>query len=244
MREIKDLDKSFERVFVTGDIHGEIIDLEDRVESMMATKNDLLILLDDCGFYYDSYFADEGKIASTDYDKLVRASKLPCTILCVQGNHEQPFKEMSAKRVKIFDGEGYCREGVYFAENGTEFHINGKSFLVVGGACSVDRNVRFTYREPWFENEELTQSEFDEIIKKTMGKSYDFVLTHTVPYEDIPKEALLSGGNLYTNDNHTERNLQTIKENISFGKWYAGHFHINKYDEKLHILFEDYEQII
>lgn len=240
----KDLDRNFNRVFVTGDIHGDMVDLEQRVESMGADKDDLVVLLGDCGFYFDSFYADEGRIAKTDYDKLVRASKLPCTILCVQGNHEQPFKEMCATKVKVLGGDGYVREGIYFAKNGTELLLNGKRVLVVGGASSVDKNYRLSNRWPWFEHEEMSPQEFAEVIERVKGRHFDFVFSHTVPFKDMPLEAFLKIDYAYTNGNATEWFLQTIKENITFGDWYAGHFHVEKSIENVHILYYDYRQII
>lgn len=236
-----DLIKNINRVFITGDIHGDVKDFADRVESMMSTKDDLVIILGDCGFFYNCYYPGS---EFRDESRRKFAKKLPCTILCVQGNHEQPFKEMEAEKVKIFDGEGYYRDGIYFADNGTEFSIKDKCFLILGGACSIDRKQRLDYGYPWWDNEELSQQEFDKIIVKTQGKHYDFILSHTVPYEDMPREAFIELEFAYTNDNFTEKNLQTIKNNVSYGMWYAGHFHIDKLLDKLRFYCYMWEQIL
>jgi hypothetical protein len=81
-------------------IHGNVEDLSERVDAMAADEEDLLIILGDCAFFYNCYFKNSDP---RDYKRQKEAANLPCTILCIQGNHEQPFKEMDAERVKIFD---------------------------------------------------------------------------------------------------------------------------------------------
>lgn len=236
-----DLTRTFDRVFVTGDIHGDMLDLQDRVESAGAGENDLMILLGDCGFFFSCYY--EGS-AYRDEARRKHAAKMPCTFLCIQGNHEQPFAQMDAEPVRIYEGDGYYRDGVYFAANGTSFTIGGKRFLAVGGACSIDRQWRLDYGYPWWEREELSQEEFDRILERTEGERYDFILTHTAPYEDMPREAFIKIENAYTNQNSTERNLQRLKAQIEYQTWYAGHFHIDKIAGNIHFLYTMWERLI
>ena len=42
-------------------------------------------------------------------------------------------------------------------------------------------------------------------------------------------------------DKTTEHWLDTIEEKLSYKKWYAGHFHTDKWTEKLTLLFETVE---
>ena len=69
------------RVFIKGDLHGEIEELE-RIATLIPkpTKRDLLIVLGDFGVI----FADE----KTSFDNLLRVAKLPYTLAFVDGNHE------------------------------------------------------------------------------------------------------------------------------------------------------------
>lgn len=46
-----EFNRQFNRIFVTGDIHGDILDLANRVARIPdVSKDDLLIILGDCGF--------------------------------------------------------------------------------------------------------------------------------------------------------------------------------------------------
>ena len=50
------MNKQFNRIFVTGDIHGDMNDLADRVAHIGdTTKDDLFIILGDCAFFYSVY---------------------------------------------------------------------------------------------------------------------------------------------------------------------------------------------
>lgn len=232
---------SFNRVFVTGDIHSELEDLSMRLLTLgETTKDDLLIILGDCGFFYNCYY---DKI-ERDHARQRAAAKFPITILCIQGNHEQPFKEMLAKRCDIFGTKGWESNGIFFADNGAILNINGKTALVVGGAYSVDKERRETWGYPYWENEELSLEEFDAIVSKVRGKHFDFILSHTCPYDQMPQEAFLRFVNQDLLENRTECALARIKTVAKYDDWYCGHFHIDKDDGRLHFLFKNVVQIM
>lgn len=234
------------RVFVTGDIHGDVEEFVSRVEKMGAKENDVVVILGDCGFFYDTFYASEGKVAKSDFDRMQKAAALPCFVLCVQGNHEVPFDEMpTAEPISLFGGEGYIAYGVLFAKNGTTLSFGDKTALVLGGAVSIDRFVREYERRPWFPNEEVSQERFDEIFRSVRGKKFDFVFSHTTALSDVPpSEAFDDFPDPYYHGHHTEKNLERIKESIEYGCWYAGHYHVEMEIEKLHVLYKNWEQIV
>ena len=238
---LKTFNKQFDRVFVTGDIHGDVFDLEARVAKIGdATKDDLLIILGDIAFFYSLFHNDAAK----DTARRAYAANLPITLLCVQGNHEQPFCEMDAERIKLLGGDGYERDGIYFASNGTTLDINGNSCLVVGGAYSVDKPWRLLRGNAWWQNEELTDAELLDIQAATKGKRFDFVLTHTCPFNFLPREMFLAEIDQSRVENRTEKALQMIHDSIKFGKWFCGHFHTDKFDGKIEFFYKGIKQII
>ena len=97
---------------------------------------------------------------------------------------------------------------------------------------------------PWFEHEEISQERFDEILNEVSGKEFDFVFSHTTALSDMPKDAFCDFSDPYWNDFHTEKNLERIKNAISYGCWYAGHYHVERQYEKLHILYHNWERIV
>jgi len=49
---MKTYNRQFNRIFVTGDIHGDVFDLEKRIAKISdTTKDDLLIILGDIAFF-------------------------------------------------------------------------------------------------------------------------------------------------------------------------------------------------
>jgi len=237
---MKKFDKTFNRVFVTGDIHGDMNDLTSRVAYIGdATKDDLLILLGDIGFFYSVFFGKQNK----DFERQKFAAELPITLLCVQGNHEQPFKEMAAERIKLLGGDGYESNGIYFAANGTTLNINGRKCLVIGGAYSVDKPWRLERGHGWWDGEELSGAELEGIFEAVKGQKFDWILTHTCPLNFMPREMFLSYFDQSKVENRTENALQRIHDAIDFERWYCGHFHTDKVDGKVELFYRSVKQI-
>ncbi len=155
-----------------------------------------------------------------------------------------PYKEMPAERIKLFGGDGFESKGIYFADNGAELSINGKSFLCIGGAYSVDKDIRLLRGYAWWEQEELTDAELDEIVNRVAGKKYDYVLTHTCPYSNLPREVFLPGVDQSKILNRTEKALDRIKDSIEFTRWYCGHYHTDKVDGKVTFLFGGLVEVV
>ena len=238
---MKNLDRKFNRIFVTGDIHGDVRDLWERICTVHdASKDDLLIILGDCGLFYYHFYGSTKK----DYLRQAAASELPITILCIQGNHEVPFKEMPAEKVRLFGGNGYESNGIYFADNGTILNINDKRCLIVGGAYSVDKPWRLERGNAWWENEELTEAELDSIFDAVNGKEFDFIFTHTCPHNFMPREMFLSFVDQSSVENRTEKALQRIHDVVKFNHWYCGHFHADKIDGKIEFFYRSLKRIL
>jgi 3-oxoacid CoA-transferase subunit A len=238
---MKEFNKKFNRIFVTGDIHGDVRDLWERICRIPdASKDDLLIILGDCGFFYYHFFGNVKK----DFLMQQAAAELPITILCIQGNHEVPFKDMPAERIKLFGGAGFESNEIYFADNGTTLTINNKTFLVIGGAYSVNKEIRILRKYGWWEHEELTDAELAEIENQVKGKKYDYVITHTCPYNNLPREVFLAEVDQSKVENRTEKVLQKIHDSISFDHWYCGHFHTDKIDGKIEFFYRSLKQIM
>lgn len=234
----------FDRIFVTGDVHGDMLDLVYRAKSVDISENDLIIILGDCGFEISSYFEENGNPSERDIKRqLWTKENIPATIFCVQGNHEVPFNEMHGNRCEMFGGKVVESNGIYFALNGEEYTINNKKFLVLGGAYSVDKFYRLRNGYPWWENEQPNTIEREEILNRVKGKSYDYVLSHTCPYDYRPVEAFLVGVTQSDIDTSQEEFLQKIHESITYTKWYLGHWHIEKEIDKLKFMFKEIEMI-
>ena len=75
------------------------------------------------------------------------------------------------------------------------------------------------------------------IYNKVKGKHFDIVLTHTCPYKYEPREVFLEGFNQQNIDKSMEHFLDKIEENISYDKWYCGHYHTEKEIDNLEFMY-------
>ena len=223
-------------IYITGDTHREF----SRLNYIKNIKeNDMLIVLGDTGI---NYCLDNEDISYKEYLK-----KFKIKIFCVRGNHEErPENIDSYKEVNMFDGKVYIEKNypnLIFAKDGEIYNIDGKSFLVIGGAYSIDKNYRLLYGYKWFKDEQLTDIEMKNILEKIKGKHFDIVLTHTCPYKYEPTETFLNDIDQTKVDKTMEHFLDKVEESISYNKWYCGHYHIEKKIDKLQFMFVKIHEI-
>jgi len=224
-------------IFLTGDTHGTFTRL--LVPTLPKNKDTKLIILGDAAI---NYYLD-----SIDTMKKEFLNDLGITIISIQGNHEERPENISTyKEIEQFNGKVFIEEeypNIVFAKNGEIYNIEDNTFLVIGGAYSVDKYFRLRYNKPWFKDEQLSKKEQDIIFNNIKGKEVDYVLTHTCPYKYIPREAFLEGIDQDLVDNSMEHYLDLIEENIDYKKWYCGHYHIEKQIDNLEFMYYNVKEI-
>lgn len=216
-------------IYITGDTHRDF----SRFYSFKSKEDDMLIVLGNVGINY--YLNEEDK----NYKEYLK--KFNLKLFCVRGNHEErPDNISTYKEVEMFGGEVFIEEeypNLIFAKDGETYNIDGKKILVIGGAYSVDKQYRLLHGYKWFKGEQLTKKEMDTILEKVKGKHFDVVLTHTCPYKYEPREVFMQGLDQSKVDKSMEHFLDEIEENISYDKWYCGHYHTEKQVDKLELMF-------
>lgn len=223
----------FNRLWVTGDTHGDFDWLRGWCEENATTERDAIIILGDAGIlYYGPKTAREKALKSY-------LASMPITLLCVRGNHEarpQNYDNMlqgDFRHDPIVPNRMYYEEecpNIIYLHDGGDYVINGRSYLVIGGAYSIDRPLRQLRGWRWFADEELTQEEFCNIADKVDHHKYDFVLTHTCPYSWMPTDLFIPGIDQSEISNHTEKWLETISNIIDYDHWLFGHFHQTRFN--------------
>lgn len=223
-------------VYITGDTHGNFERIEYFCQDNQTTKNDILIILGDAGInYYLNY---------KDKQKKECLSQLPITLFCIRGNHEERPENINTYITSEFlDGQVYIEPeypNLIFAKDGEIYNINGKKCLVIGGAYSVDKFYRLSMGWKWVKNEQLSVSERFKIEKKIKENDYkfDYVLSHTCPYDTRPTHLFLEGIDQSKVDSTMEMWLQNVADKIDFKKWYFGHFHGDWKNGKYQMLYE------
>lgn len=218
----------FYRLFITGDRHGCFEDLEDFCLANNTTDNDALILLGDAGILY------YGENSAREKMMKARLNRLPITLLCVRGNHEaRPQNRANMLRRDFCGGEVYFEEScpnILHLTDGGVYSICGKTVLSIGGAYSVDKELRLAMNCKWFKDEELSDEEMKEIFDNLLAKRthYDYVLTHTCPMKWAPRDLFISGIDQSKVSYRMERFLNRIESVISYDHWYFGHYHDNR----------------
>ena len=216
-------------IYITGDIHRDF----SRIYKLKKDSDNMLIVLGDVGINY--YLNEEDKNCKE------HLKKLKLKLFCVRGNHEERPENISTyKEVEMFGGKVFIEEeypNLVFAKDGETYNIDGKKILVIGGAYSVDKQYRLLHGYKWFKDEQLTKEEMDTILEKVKGKHFDIVLTHTCPYKYEPREVFMQGLDQSKVDKSMEHFLDEIEENISYDKWYCGHYHTEKQVDKLEFMF-------
>jgi hypothetical protein len=164
----------------------------------------------------------------------------PFPLLCVIGNHEPVLGRRDLPEVDIRIGEKVILVNenpfVAYLKRGKIYSIDGFTFLVLGGALSIDQEFR---REglSWWENEYWSAEEKEAVMRLLKRDNrFDYVLSHTGPNR-INQTLFL---------NNADRNLlkffdevaalnESIDGMITCKGWFCGHWHKDKhyYDEEL-----------
>ena len=224
-------------IYLTGDTHRDFTRIDNFCRKYNPTKDDTFIILGDAGINYHG--------ESLDARWKHKLNELPLTLFCIHGNHEIRPESISNYEEIEWNGGFVYNEIKYpfllFAKDGEVYNLDGKQYIVIGGAYSVDKYFRLRNGHGWWEDEQpsyeikqRTEKKLDDINWKI-----DVVLSHTCPYKYIPREAFIEGIDQSSVDNSTEEWLDFIENQLSYKKWYCAHFHIEKSIDKMRFLYKE-----
>ena len=137
-------------IYVTGDKHRNFNEIKKFCKENNTTKDDIIIILGDVGLNFFS--------GIKDWSKKHSVAKLPITLFCIHGNHEQrPFAISTYREVEKFGAKVYMEEefdNIIFAKDGEIYDFAGLKCMAIGGAYSTDKYYRLTNNWKWFSNEQ------------------------------------------------------------------------------------------
>lgn len=228
-------------VVVSGDVHGHFDELVHKLCIQYQLTDTLLVVAGDCGFGFekrDWY----GQMVRRNARRLSRANNW---MVFVRGNHDSPA---------YFDGKCFNHKRMRCVPDYAVVQACGHNMLCVGGAVSIDRNMR---REAW-EKKRMRQGigsickekilragywpdeppVYDEERMDAIGAAccIDRVISHTAPSccELLTKSGLkrwAADDPALLTDVETERAtmdrlLQRLQaDSHPVTHWYYGHFH-------------------
>lgn len=224
-------------VYITGDLHGGIdigkLSSKSFPEGKNLNKRDYLIICGDFGLVWDCS-------AEERYYRGWLASK-PWTTLFVDGNHEN-FDMLSGfvEEDMFGDKVGVICDSIYHLKRGRIYTIEGKKFFTMGGATSHDQGFRREFIS-WWRQEMPSHSEYTKAVTSLTNANWnvDYVLTHCAP------NSIASGLCDYFYPDKLTGFLQDISDELSFIRWYFGHYHVDKeISEKYHALYKTIERVV
>lgn len=137
-------------IFFTGDTHGQGDKLLRHIRRFDLGAEDVIVILGDAGF---NYYCD-----GRDIPFKRQINDTGVTAFCIHGNHEQrPYALKAYHEVNWRSGVAYVEDAfpnLLFARDGEVYDLDGRQAIAIGGAYSVDKNLRLMAGANWFENEQ------------------------------------------------------------------------------------------
>ena len=217
-------------MILTGDLHASPEELQYLNPKYLRGKygskceNTFIFILGDGGFLWhgDKYSDFSGKLINT-LNKWMK--ELNSILIVVPGNHENYKRIYSLPKISIDKScKGKFREispYIRYTERYGEYTFEGKEFLILGGARSIDKIYR--HEGEWFPEETFSNEEKNKIISLIKDNEYDYVLSHTCP--DYIVHQIF--GTINYRDSNSEF-FDKVMNYISPKAWYFGHFHPEK----------------
>lgn len=224
-------------IYITGDVHRNFNEIKRFCNENNTTKDDIIIILGDVGINFYGGIKDWSVKHSLE--------KLPITLFCVHGNHEQrPFAIKTYNEVEKFGAKVYMEkefDNIVFAKDGEIYNFNGLKCMAIGGAYSTDKYYRITNNWKWFRNEQPSDSikEYVEKQLESINWNIDLIFSHTCPFNYRPQETFAHIIDFDKIDTSTEEWLQKLENKLNYKKWYCGHFHIEKSIDKIRFAYDD-----
>lgn len=152
------------------------------------------------------------------------------TLLFIDGNHDH---HPELRRLPIEeDGLARVRENILYLPRAGRYQYAGLRFGGLGGAYSVDKQLR-TEDKDWWPDEEIAPEDVEKLVA---GGSLDVLLTHDVPidfqglvsgFPDLPCEVVRQA-------DVGRRLLQSAVDQLRPAQVFAGHWHQRRTDVLKH----------
>ena len=201
-------------VYITGDIHGDLSDLDSRNIGRLR-KGDVLIVTGDFGFIWDN--------SKTELKNIKKLSKKKFTILFVEGVHENFELLENYEKCEIFGAKARkITDNIYCLNRGEIYGIENNSYFCLGGG---DVDDIFEKSDDILEHKCMPTDEQLKYAVDTLqnaGKKIDYIITHEAPASVkklIRRDSNINDLNLF---------FDTILHNVRYKKWFFGSLHTDR----------------
>lgn len=258
------------RVFITGDRHGDFEWLPEWCRENKTTTSDILILLGDHALRFEG-IKNRRELYRKDLVK-----SCPITIFGLRGNHDRPYykedgtiwEDIELVKCPLLDNRIYNGKplfenkmwhdkeypNIWYFQDGQEYFIKDKTFFIYGGAYSVDKEWRQLMHWTWYPNEIVSNNEHAAALDVIDHRHFNYVLTHTCPTDWQPVDLFMRGLDQSKVDTTMEEYLDDVLRYIGgYDYWYFGHYHANRdygkvsdydWNGETTMLFDEIRQIL
>lgn len=231
-------------IYVTGDCHGSFERFSDhRIRKNLPelAENDIIIIAGDIGLIWGEkdplhvgpYLT---KLSKNDLYWKKWLENKPYTFLFVDGNHENFDLLESFPHVEKFGSQaGQIGTNIFHLLRGQIYNICGKTFFTMGGATSIDKSYR-TPHISWWSREIPTSKEWETAFKNLDAYDWnvDYVITHTAPDYFLNNRRDFE---VWPDGCPVRQMLNRIAQNLTWKKWYFGHYHEDYDDPKINCVW-------
>lgn len=222
------------RIFITGDTHSTIdfskLNNKNFPIQKELNKSDVMIITGDVALCWNGDKSDEW--LQNWYENR------NFTTLAVDGNHEG-FDEMEKLPiVKMFGGKvRKVSSTVFYTIRGEIYTINGKTFLVCGGADSTDKDMRVEHVS-WWKQERITENDINNSFNnlQKVNNKVDYIITHT--------SGSKVANQLGFKPSYSDKMVDKILDNSNYNKHFCGHVHVDKKFDRTFCLYNNIIEIL
>lgn len=223
-------------VYITGDTHGDISWFKNPKLKKLGEK-DILIICGDFGFLWNPKSEAEKKNL-----EILKSKKY--TICFLDGAHEN-FDMLDAYTPYRWKGGNAHKiaNNIFHLMRGEIFTLDNKTFFVMGGGESDDRDIR----EPgvsWWEEEMPNAEEIKNAEDNLKDANYNvnYILSYEAPAvaKDFLKLHLKEAAKISPLNTY----LQELTKNVDYYHWYFGSLHTDlQISKKMTAVFNEIHEI-
>lgn len=203
-------------LMLLGDIHGDVYVLKTAIANAAARGATALIQVGDFGLF-PLHGTAEG------FRRVCKESPIP--IYFIDGNHDDCTRWTSYTEVTQLWPDAL----LFYVPRGTVLELDGRTIAFMGGAASIDKNIRLRRGWPWDDKEEISPDDVRRLDDAVQGKVIDVFITHCPPNSVVeehfdPRNKLQFGVSLDWHDPSQDM-IERAWKAMNSPMIYSGHMH-------------------
>lgn len=201
-------------ILLVGDLHGEAFWFRQAYQRALDEGASAIIQVGDFGLMREN-------------EHLFReiAAEFTLPFYFIDGNHDDCERWSNYEHVVAV----FRAHNLFYIPRGSVFEVDDRKFLCVGGAASIDKEIRLRNGWHWTPKENISDDFVDTILEKMHGVTIDAMITHAPPLSVADRffdsiEKIKFGVGLDWFDPNMKR-IEHIWKTLGSPRLYCGHMH-------------------